>query len=115
MKHMIISLLCLLFVVVYSFFTIFYVSDFKSQIDIQLTSQSDTISIKDCEAIKEIFEGRKNVLYFILNNEDADNFKEIIINLENAVKYNDIQGIDTYRQLLESIMDKIVQQNKSVI
>ncbi len=115
MRHAVISAVCLFIVVIYSFFTLGYVSDFKKQVDIQLSALNDTISTEDCETIKEIYENKKTVLRFILNTEHTDQIEEIIIGLENAVKHNNKQDIDVYSQLLESVTEEIMHKNKCII
>ncbi|MBE6878421.1 MAG: DUF4363 family protein [Ruminococcaceae bacterium] len=115
MKHTVISAACILLVVVYSFFTLGYVSEFKNQIDTQLSDPNNTVSAEDCETIKNIYESKKNVLRFILNNDYTDQIEEIIIGLENAVKHRDYKDIDIYRQLLESVTEEIMHKNKCII
>lgn len=115
MKHTVISALCLVFVVVYSFFTLFYLDDFKNQIENNLSLNQDLPTADDCEEIEDIYEDKKTVLRFILNNELTNELEDLIVSLENSVDYNNTQDIEKYTNLLEALLDDIMYQHKCII
>ena len=114
MKHAIISAICVVLVLVYSFFTMLYVNDFSRQINGQLTASAETGYI-DTDKIKDIYEDKKSVLTFILNRDHTDEMENIITNLDSAVKYNDKKDISTNISLLKTALDGIVKSNSFTI
>ncbi|MBQ6928805.1 MAG: DUF4363 family protein [Oscillospiraceae bacterium] len=114
MKHAIISAICVVLVLAYSFFTMLYVNDFSRQINGQLTASAETGYI-DTDKIKDIYEDKKSVLTFILNRDHTDEMENIITNLDSAVKYNDKKDISTNISLLKTALDGIVKSNSFTI
>ena len=114
MKNTVISVICIFAVFIYSFFTTFYVNDFSKKMNNLLPASESSeyvnteININD---LVNIYENKKYILTFIINRENTDKLEEIIINLENSIKYNDEQNTNACVQLLRSTLNSIVTSN----
>ncbi|MBE6894077.1 MAG: DUF4363 family protein [Ruminococcaceae bacterium] len=115
MKHTVISAICLVLVIAYSYSTLFYIGSVKTEIESRLIFNGNLPTASDCENIENIYESKKNVLRFILNNEFTDELEDLIVKLENAVDYSNTQDIAQYTELLKSLLDDIMYQNRCII
>ena len=116
MKHTVIAVVCFIAVFVYSGFTYFYVNNFTREIRDELFFiDNNEISSEKVEDIKDSYEEKKDVLYFILNKEHLENIEEYIIKLELSVEYDNRQDIETYKKLLDAAIEDVMHQNKCII
>ncbi|MBQ7283688.1 MAG: hypothetical protein IJ339_04775 [Oscillospiraceae bacterium] len=116
MKHTVIAIICFIAVVVYSAFTYIFISDFTDSVEDKLSVlNSYSISADSVNEVKQIYEDKKGVLYYILNKEHLENIESYIIQLEQAVNYDNLQDTETYKELLHSAIMDITHQNRCII
>ena len=85
MRNTIISAICVSAVILYSIFTSIYINDFSNQINTEL-SLSVNISDVNVDNINNIYNEKKKILDIIINRDHLEEFEDIIINLQSAVK-----------------------------
>ncbi len=112
MKHTWISCACLALVLVYSIFTFNYVKDFKSEIEYYISNSDMYITEIEYEKIKNIYDSKKSILRFIINNDYTDEFENIIISLDNAIKFDNKDSVSEQINLLKINLERIMMQNK---
>lgn len=110
MRNTIISAICVAAVILYSIFTSIYINDFSNQINTEL-SLSVNISDVNVDNINNIYNEKKKILDIIINRDHLEEFEDIIINLQSAVKFNDNQAIYTTALNLKSTIEHIKKLN----
>ena len=116
MKHIYVSVICVVFIGVYTIFSFFYIQNFTSEMEEKIKiSESKGFSVSDIEEISETLLKKENILLFMMSKDHFDLLEEYAVNLRNAVEYEDKQNIKTYKTLFLKIIRDIEQPNKSPI
>ena len=116
MKHIYISVLCVVFIGVYTVFSFCYIQNFAFEVEQKIKiSELNGYSVSDIDEISEILSQKENILLFMISKDHFDLLEEYAVNLKNAVEYEDEQNIKTYRTLFLKIIRDIEQPNKSPI
>ena len=116
MKHIYISVLCVVFISIYTVFSFFYIQNFTSEMEQRIKiSELNGYSVSDIDEISEILLRKENILLFMMSKDHFDLLEEYAVNLRNAVEYEDEQNIKIYRTLFLKIIRDIEQPNKSPI
>ena len=116
MKHTTVAFICVGIVFAYSIFTFFYVENFTSQLEKELSfSVQEDQAVNDTENVSSVYDKNKHILMFILNKEYLENMETSIIKLEYAAKHENRQDIQTYSNLLSALLEDIQHHNKCII
>ena len=78
-------------------------------------SDSNDYSVSYIDEISDILSQKENILLFMISKDHFDLLEEYVVNLRNAVEYEDEQNIKIYRTLFLKIIQDIEQPNKSPI
>ena len=112
MKHTIISFICVIIVVGYSLFTMYYVNSFSRQTEAYISSYpTKEITTNTVNELNKIYDEKKQVLRFILNRDHTDKFEEALISLESAVMFDNKQDILSNVMMLKSTVEDIRKMN----
>lgn len=112
MKHTIISFICVIIVIGYSLFTMYYVNSFSHQTEASISSYpTNEITTDTVNDLNTIYDDKKKILRFILNRDHTDKFEEALINLESAVIFDNKQDIASNVMLLKSTVEDIRKMN----
>ena len=94
MKHIVISAVCTAIIFIYAFFSTFYINKFTDSCYSQLkNAEENGYTIQIVTDLKSIVSKNKFLLEFMTEKSRIEDMENLIIELENAVKYDDEQQI----------------------
>ena len=101
MKHIAITLICLIAILVYTVASYIYIDGFHDEMTVKISNvQNNEYSDKDVLLVVTSFEKHKKALRIMVNEELVDETDKLLTELEYDARYNNIQNAETHCALI---------------
>lgn len=96
MKHITITLVCLVLIAVYTISAYIYIDNFHREMSEEIINTENTVlTAEKVERLKDTFTQNKKCLIVMVNEELVEETETLLTQLEYAVEYNNMQDIKT--------------------
>lgn len=115
MKHIAITVVCLVAIGCYTVFSCIYTDKIYLKLCSDIAPfKTEDYTDEDIGRLKDDFEKNRTVLLIMINEELVNETEEIITKLEYAVSFDNKQDISTCCQLLLNTADEIKRTSRSL-
>ena len=96
MKHIAITLVCLVLIAVYTVAAYMYTDSFHREMSEEIiNTEYNALTAENVERLKDTFTQNKKCLIVMVNEELVEETETLLTQLEYAVEYNNMQDIKT--------------------
>lgn len=116
MRNAIISTIAFAMIILYSFFSFFYLGSFVGNFRNSIKSiEPEGINNVACiEKATDILESKKNMLLLMISKEHINTIENSLTSLSTAIKFEEPQDIDEYKALLLNSINNVDRYNHTI-